>query len=431
MKNVIRRGNIYYFNISIPKDLREHYNGKTEIRRTLETSDINIAASKADLIRSQIKSEWQVLRNLFATQKSDDFIKILDRMGFVPKQANQMNKDEIKARINLLHEYKPEEKQARAALGEKIDLFPLSELVDKVISIQADLKSKTEAELHRYKVPRLRSVKLLISMIGNVDIKKLSRNHALTFYKYIQKRMNEGEIKLETANKNLRYLSGMLAIIADHYDKPELKIFKGLSFKKSAINKEKNASQKRLPLPSEWLKENIRDGKALDRLKNPAYRALVKIMTDTGARPKEICILTAKQIFLDAPIPYISIEATEKGGVKNKSAVRKIPLIGLALEALKEYPEGLPIKNTDSATAAINKNWREAGIFPIAPEGCIYSLYSIRHAKSDALRNAGEFQLAEAILGHDIVGGRGYDYGDGFTLEKMKDLLEKVSVVKI
>ncbi len=104
MKNVIRRGNIYYFNISIPKDLREHYNGKTEIRRTLETSDINIAASKADVMRSQIKSEWQVLRNLFATQKSDDFIKILDRMGFVPKQADQMNKDEIKARINLLHE---------------------------------------------------------------------------------------------------------------------------------------------------------------------------------------------------------------------------------------------------------------------------------------------------------------------------------------
>lgn len=431
MKNVIRRGNIYYFNISIPKDLREHYNGKAEIRRTLETSDINIAARKADEMRSTIKSEWQVLRNLFATQKSSDFIKILDRMGFAPKQANQMNKNEIKARINLLHEYKPEEKQARAALGEKIDLFPLSELVDKVIDIQTDLKNKTEAELHRYKTPRLRAVKLLISMIGNMDIKKLSRSHALTFYKYIQKRMDKGEIKLETANKNLRYLSGMLAIIADHYDQPELKIFKGLTFKKSATNKEKNASQKRLPFSNEWIRENITKGKALERLKNPAYRALIKIMADTGARPKEICILTERQIFLDAPIPYISIEATERGGVKNKSAIRKIPLTGIALEALKEYPEGLPIKNTDSATAAINKNWREGNILPIAPENCSYSLYSIRHSKSDLLRNHGDFQLAEAILGHDIVGGRGYDYGDGFTLEKMKELLDEVSVVRI
>ncbi len=77
-------------------------------------------------------------------------------MGFTPKPVADMSKDEILERINLLSEHEPPEKESRAALGEKIKLFPLSALVDRVISIQASLKSKTDAEMHRYKTPRQR-----------------------------------------------------------------------------------------------------------------------------------------------------------------------------------------------------------------------------------------------------------------------------------
>ncbi len=80
-------------------------------------------------------------------------------------------------------------------------LFPLSELVDRVIDIKADLKNKTETELHRWKTPRHRAVKVFTSMIGDIDVKDLSRKHALLFFRYIQKRLENGEIKIGTANK--------------------------------------------------------------------------------------------------------------------------------------------------------------------------------------------------------------------------------------
>ncbi len=50
---------------------------------------------------------------------------------------------------------------------------------------------------------------------------------------------------------------------------------------------------------------------------------------------------------------------------------------------------------------------------------------------SDRLREAdpSQFKLAEVIMGHDIVDGRGYDYGDGFSLERKKELMKKASVL--
>lgn len=40
--------------------------------------------------------------------------------------------------------------------------------------------------------------------------------------------------------------------------------------------------------------------------------------------------------------------------------------------------------------------------------------------QSGSLLNHGDFKLAEVIMGHDIVDGRGYDYGEGFSLERKK-----------
>jgi integrase len=62
---------------------------------------------------------------------------------------------------------------------------------------------------------------------------------------------------------------------------------------------------------------------------------------ETGARPSEIINLSKARIVLDAEIPYIRIQA-EGRLLKTDHSERDIPLVGLALEAMKRHPNGFP-----------------------------------------------------------------------------------------
>jgi integrase len=57
---------------------------------------------------------------------------------------------------------------------------------------------------------------------------------------------------------------------------------------------------------------------------------------ETGARPSEIINLSMARIVLDAEIPYIRIQA-EGRLLKTDHSERDIPLVGLALEAMKRH----------------------------------------------------------------------------------------------
>ena len=59
-------------------------------------------------------------------------------------------------------------------------------------------------------------------------------------------------------------------------------------------------------------------------------------MLETGARPSEIINLSKVRIVLDAEIPCIRIQA-EGRLLKTDHSERDIPLVGLALEAIKRH----------------------------------------------------------------------------------------------
>ncbi len=373
MRNVLKRGSNFYFDMGVPKDLKDHI-GKNRIKFTLGTSDPKTAEIQAMTFREKYKKEWGTIRHLLNISKKSDLENLILSMGFEPKKPNKMDMDEIIKRIAIASKQKDTE-NIKVALGQKAPLFILSELVDKAAEIQGEVfQSKTPHEQKKWITPRQTALSNLVKITGNINIKKLSQDHALKYYRFLRQRLNEDEIKPDTANKQISYIKGCLNICAKHYDLPDILVFNDLSFQQSKINKKTEA--RRMPFTKEWINEYIIYDKAINSIRKPEYRALIKILADTGARPKEICTLGADQIFLDATIPYIKIELTEKGGVKNSTSIRELSLVGLALEAFKEFPEGLGIKNTDSATSAINKNWRENNLLPEAKEGEIYSLYS-------------------------------------------------------
>src|SRR6476620_10318588 len=106
-------------------------------------------------------------------------------------------------------------------------------------------------------------------------------------------------------------------------------------------------------------------------------------MMESGARPSEIVNLTAAQIVLDAPIPFIRIRA-EGRLLKTDHSERDIPLVGLALEAMKRHRNGFLryFDKGSNLSATLMKYMKARKLLP-TPK---LSVYSFRHAFKDRLK---------------------------------------------
>lgn len=63
LRHVQRRGNSLFFRMEIPSEVREHFGGKSEINKTLRTSDPYIAFQKASLLSSSYQEQFNKLRS--------------------------------------------------------------------------------------------------------------------------------------------------------------------------------------------------------------------------------------------------------------------------------------------------------------------------------------------------------------------------------
>ena len=136
-----------------------------------------------------------------------------------------------------------------------------------------------------------------------------------------------------TANKNISHIGGMIRAV-----NKRLKL--GLDDVFAATRIEGGRDGQRAPFPVEFIRDVILAPGKLDEL-NEEARDVVYVVMETGARPSEIVNLTAAQIVLDAPIPFIRIRA-EGRVLKTEHSERDIPLVGLALDAMRRHPQRLP-----------------------------------------------------------------------------------------
>lgn len=77
---LFRRNNVFYFRIRIPKGLQSPYEGRTEIKRSLKTQDINKAALLSSLMNASVK---KIFKEIKASMHDKELIKRL-----VEKQAS-------------------------------------------------------------------------------------------------------------------------------------------------------------------------------------------------------------------------------------------------------------------------------------------------------------------------------------------------------
>lgn len=420
MKFVVRINDYYYFNRRVPEEVRE-YDPRERIRVSLKTDSKEIARRKAIILNDQIEGYWQELIAKNQPYENKSFqraVRIARQLGFSYQPMAtviQLPRDELLNRIMAVNEATP--KQIRAVLGtDKVQALPVSAALVKFWEFTKDRTiHKTPEQLRKWRSPRLRAIDNFTKVVGNKDIKMITRDDSIKFRDWWVARVQAEGLNAATANKDIVHIKNIMETVSDNL---KLDIDVKHVFRKLILKK--RFSKKRLPFTSEQIRTMLHSEK-LQNL-NTEARWFLFAAADTGARPSEILGLLPEDIKLDADIPYIFIKDRQERALKTAHSERKIPLVGYSLEAFKNMPLGFPgyRDRTDSLTATVNKFLRENKLLPSSQ----HTIYSFRHSfQNRLLAVKAPDRVQVDLMGHKF---QREDYGDGSSLELKKEFMEMI-----
>jgi integrase len=232
----------------------------------------------------------------------------------------------------------------------------------------------SEGQFRTWKNSKIRAIAILTEVIGDKSI-RLTRDDALRFADHWESRVVDGEVVAETANRNITHITGMLSAVSRRHRLNLDRVFQGTRL-------EGDRARPRPPFSAAFIVNRILAAGVLDGM-NDEERAIVDVMINTGARPSEIANLKPERIVLDTNIPHIQVRPDDRV-LKTDFSYRDIPLVGIALEAMRKFPNGFPryYDKGDSLSAAVNKYFEDHGL----KETERHTLYSLRHSFKDRLR---------------------------------------------
>ena len=307
-------------------------------------------------------------------------------------------------------------KEAEALLGAvPKPKLTLSQCLKEFWKLAADRTvGKSEDQIRRWRNPRIKAMKNLIDVIGDQEIGAITADDMLDFREWWMERIRTESLTPNSANKDLIHVGNVLRTVN------KMKRL-GLNLPLGDLAIKEGEKKTRPAFSVEWIKAKILAPGALDGL-NAEARAILLGMVNTGYRPSEGAALTATQIRLDHDVPHISIEPVGRQ-LKSQYARRKIPLLGISLEAFKQFPEGFPrYQNSAALSATVNKFLRTHGLL----ETDDHSMYSLRHSWEDRMLSAGiDERIRRDCLGHRLSRER---YGQGATLEMMCDQFRTIAL---
>ena len=95
---------------------------------------------------------------------------------------------------------------------------------------------------------------------------------------------------------------------------------------------------------------------------NAEARRIIYLIVETGIRISEACAPNRDTIHLNGSIPYIEV-SDENQETKTAHSIRQIPLVGVALMAMRAQPNGFP-RYWDNPTHCSNTIWWDTELLP-------------------------------------------------------------------
>jgi integrase len=317
----------------------------------------------------------------------------------------------------------------------------LSQLVDQYMQLpkvmfsnkSGGLLGKSEKQIAVFRKHREKAVELLIAQIGDKDILAITVADANKFTDWYTNHVRVSQIGTDGPRKHIDVIRKMIRSICER-DR--------LTYQDAwAQNPFPRHDGQRNAFSIAFVKDTILAPGALDGMKR-ADRDLLYVLADTGARLSEICNLRKPFIHVGPKdnIPHIRIRPVGRQ-LKSKNAARDVPLIGVALEAMRRNADGWPQyrDNASAASKEINR-WIKT-LLPADVEitdsddenkegTCLYGL---RHAFKDRLRAIrAEDEMKVALMGHDVgVTGKTPDYGRGFSIEAKFEVMSQIDFSRV
>jgi len=421
--SIVRRGSTYHLKRRVPKRYRtiEH---REFVYLSLKTDSKETALAKAKAAWERLIDSWEarLVGNTEDAELRYEAARDLARArGYRFMSMNkivQLPLPDVLDRIEAAQDQdgKIDLLDAEALLGgAQQPKITVSRALDIYLDKTADRRSNWDTIQKRiFLASRQRAVQSFIDVVGDLPIDDIDSEDALRFRDWWWERIERGEVKPNTANRQLSQLSSVLNEVIKlrrlKIDPP----LRSLQFKEG-----KKAT--RLPFSTEWIRSRILAPGALDGL-NLEARCILLGMINTGYRPSEGANLTRSQIHLEGNIPYIEI-TPEVRDLKTVHSERVIPLAGVSLEAFRACPDGFPrYRGNSGPSALINKFLRNNGLC----ETPKHTLYGLRHSFEDRMLEARiDERLRRDFLGHKLDRER---YGQGGSLEFKMEAIQAVAL---
>lgn len=424
---LLLRAGVWHYQRRVPADVAE-FDRRRFVRVSTCQRDKQAAAVVAARINAEVEAHWRAVSEAAATGQSASgaaerfsaATRLARAMGLSYRPAAELaagSLAELLQRVEILETRAATDAppMVTAALGgaDKPSLL-LSELFDAYEQLSSDrLIGKSEDQVRKWRNPRRRAVAHAIEVVGDKALSELTRDDALDVRAWWIDRVRDEDYDQGSANKDLGYLATMMRAIDDAW---RLKL--DLPFAGVRVAGEKH--NPRVPYAPEFVRSRIFADGALASL-NAECRAVVLMVATTGLRPSEIVGLTRERIVIDAVIPHVQIRPDGRQ-LKTDNAARDMPLVGRALEVMREHHGGFPRyrESPDTLSATANKALGAAGLRPTLA----HTVYSLRHTFKDRLIaiHAPE-RVQDALMGHAV---QGIKYGAGPDLAQKAEWLAKV-----
>lgn len=290
----------------------------------------------------------------------------------------------------------------------------VSQMVDEYARINATLfLCKSPSQLKKWKTHRESAVATFLECIGGDPLLvDLTTEHTHRFRAHWQSRVLKGEVLVASANRKMRSVAGLYKTIHRFHQLDEKNPFASLTIPGGREGK-------RLAYAPSFVQSHFLADGMFDEL-NAEARRIIYLIVETGLRLSEACALTHKTIHLVAPIPYVEV-ADDDRELKTPGSARLIPLVGVALLAMRKQPDGFPRyrDKADALSAVVNQVLTEK---ELRPGGKKQTLYSLRHTLVDRLIAVeAPDKIQEDLLGHVHM------YGEGSTLQHRHKWLLKIA----
>jgi integrase len=412
MSHLWKRGQTYYAQLNVPKDVQKAL-GRAKLAQTLKTDSETEAKRRArpiiahwkELIENargntDLSVRAQVWREALRKTGSEEEARLLKAL--ITDEAYDLEAEGVPFQeVKQFHD---------AATGKRT---PLKEYLEKHLT-ETGIKEKSKDE-------RRRAFDELLA--HHKTIEEIDRRKASTFLDDV---LRPGKAKA-TVNKKISaysmYWQWMIdkGILPEDHRNPWLR-----QMKKPKIGEE----QPRRPFTEDEAREFFVEVlKSADRF--PGDLVISKIMAATGMRLEEVCSMAKEDVTLKGDIAWIYVPEG-----KTMSSVRKVPVIdpwtvgeiNARLSAEPEYIfEGLSANKYDSFGPAVSKRLGRR-LRKVTDDPELVAGHSWRHTVSTQLEHGGvDRSTADWFVGHKRPGESLGRYSKGPSDEQLLEAARSIT----